>query len=352
MQFNKGSGDRSVLTSPFKLLQSPSPTTYSSQLFQQSVTLRAFMEGSPTSGTVTDTGWFIWGITEAQLPILVGAAAGGFVLMLTLLGLVVWRCCQHQKDKEKQYCFQKSVEEIERRPPNNNSLKSRTSNDSVVFIGTTRSVCTSHLKPQDDDEETGRTSNCISRSQSAPLKGKELCNSSLKATMPKRRPHSQPLRYSSTDITFAPHLHHAQQHTYPQRHTLDGQLPGIPEIRLLSTETLDSESQSSSYSAYDFPFPQHHLQIDPNSATLKTRSLPTWVRSRPRPLSTEDDLNELYAKVNFNKKRKNRMRNDSAAAIALNKSRSQFIHFAFMHKDTDSLVDNEAVVVYDERTAL
>lgn len=46
------------------------------------------------------------------------------------------------------------------------------------------------------------------------------------------------------------------------------------------------------------------------------------------------------------------MHNDSAAAIALNKSRSQFIHFPFMHKDTDSLVDNEAVVVYDERTAL
>lgn len=33
-------------------------------------------------------------------------------------------------------------------------------------------------------------------------------------------------------------------------------------------------------------------------STLKTRSLPAWVRSKPRPLSTEDDLNDLYAKVN------------------------------------------------------
>lgn len=41
------------------------------------------------------------------------------------------------------------------------------------------------------------------------------------------------------------------------------------------------------------------------------------------------------------------MRNDEAAIIALSKSRSQFLH-----KDTDSLVDNEAVVVYNERTAL
>lgn len=41
------------------------------------------------------------------------------------------------------------------------------------------------------------------------------------------------------------------------------------------------------------------------------------------------------------------MRNDEAAIIALSKSRSQYLH-----KDTDSLVDNEAVIVYDERTAL
>lgn len=38
---------------------------------------------------------------------------------------------------------------------------------------------------------------------------------------------------------------------------------------------------------------------EPNSdeGTLKTRSLPAWVRQKPRPLSTEDDLNDLYAKV-------------------------------------------------------
>lgn len=52
--------------------------------------------------------------------------------------------------------------------------------------------------------------------------------------------------------------------------------------------------------------------------------------------------------VNFSKKRKNRMRNDEAAIIAMSKSRSQFLN----NKDTDILVDNEAVIVYDERTAL
>ncbi|XP_071452362.1 uncharacterized protein [Hetaerina americana] len=115
------------------------------------------------------------------------------------------------------------------------------------------------------------------------------------------------------------------------------------------------------------------------TAALKTRSLPAWVRSRSRPLSTEDDLAELYAKVNLSKKRKNRMRSDEAAIIALSKSRSQFLpippchsHHAAApsasaiavplpssssithrcHRDTDSLVDHEAVIVYDERTAL
>lgn len=46
------------------------------------------------------------------------------------------------------------------------------------------------------------------------------------------------------------------------------------------------------------------------------------------------------------------MRSDSAAAIAVNKSRSSYLTVPTAHKDTDSLLANEAVVVYDERTAL
>jgi len=36
-----------------------------------------------------------------------------------------------------------------------------------------------------------------------------------------------------------------------------------------------------------------HGSID----SLKTRSLPAFLRSKQRPLSTEDDLHQLYAKV-------------------------------------------------------
>lgn len=66
-------------------------------------------------------------------------------------------------------------------------------------------------------------------------------------------------------------------------------------------------------------------------------------------------INVIYLimfQISFSKKRKNRMRNDSAAAIALNKSGTSPFQLPFLHKDTDSLVDNEAFVVYDERTVL
>ncbi|XP_058824194.1 G-box-binding factor-like [Topomyia yanbarensis] len=81
------------------------------------------------------------------------------------------------------------------------------------------------------------------------------------------------------------------------------------------------------------------------STSYRTRSLPSWGKNKQRPLSNADDLEELYAKVNFSKKRRNRMRNDEAAIIALSRSRSQNL-------SSLPLADQDAVVVYDERTAL
>lgn len=95
---------------------------------------------------------------------------------------------------------------------------------------------------------------------------------------------------------------------------------------------------------------------DPDSLpeALRTRSLPSSVKNKQRPLASEEDLDQLYAKVNFSKKRKNRMRHDEAAIIAISKSRSQFLDklAADADADTDALADNEAVIVYNERTAL
>lgn len=93
------------------------------------------------------------------------------------------------------------------------------------------------------------------------------------------------------------------------------------------------------------------LDGDALSEAMRTRSLPSSVRNRQRPLASDEDLDELYAKVNFSKKRKNRMRHDEAAIIAISKSRSQFLD-KMEEADNDTLADNEAVIVYNERTAL
>ncbi|EEB15903.1 hypothetical protein Phum_PHUM395610 [Pediculus humanus corporis] len=56
-------------------------------------------------------------------------------------------------------------------------------------------------------------------------------------------------------------------------------------------------------------------------------------------------LEDLYAKVNYSKKIKNRMRKDDAAIIAMSKS----------HSGNNNTLDEQsypAIVVYDERTAL
>ncbi|XP_044742940.1 uncharacterized protein LOC123305319 [Chrysoperla carnea] len=148
------------------------------------------------------------------------------------------------------------------------------------------------------------------------------------------RPHSQPV--GSCEII------------HPDQDVVHKQIAMMPQICEFSAHQI-SQNQYASSSILDEVGTKEDEPSSAEGTTLKTRSLPAWVRSKPRPLSTEDDLAELYAKVNFSKKRKNRMRNDEAAIIALSKSRSQFLH---TNKDTDSLVDNEAVIVYDERTAL
>ncbi|KAK3853883.1 hypothetical protein Pcinc_039596 [Petrolisthes cinctipes] len=135
--------------------------------------------------------------------------------------------------------------------------------------------------------------------------------------------------------------------------------------------------------------------------TYRTRSLPAWVRNKTRPLALLDDLNTIYEKPQWSKRRRNRMRSDAATVIALSKSRARLMSTgasssggggggggsgseqggtnagtpegvrtpagqaeattggaavavvaAPQQPDTAVLVENEAVIVYDERTAL
>lgn len=91
---------------------------------------------------------------------------------------------------------------------------------------------------------------------------------------------------------------------------------------------------------------------DSNDAqsNYRTRSLPSWGKnSKQRPASTIDDFEELYAQVNFTKKRRNRMRNENAAVIARCLSKSQNLTGL---PDMDFDLESDGVIVYDERTDL
>lgn len=83
-----------------------------------------------------------------------------------------------------------------------------------------------------------------------------------------------------------------------------------------------------------------------NPNAYKTRSLPS--KNKQRPVSSIEDLDELYSKVNFSKKLRNRMTNNEAKIIAFCRSRSQNLS----QYSSGGGAKEEAFVVYDERTAL
>ncbi|GBP70032.1 hypothetical protein EVAR_46274_1 [Eumeta japonica] len=58
-------------------------------------------------------------------------------------------------------------------------------------------------------------------------------------------------------------------------------------------DTREQAAQYASSSMLD------ELDTSANIDALKTRSLPAFLRPKPRPLSTEDDLQQLYAKGNY-----------------------------------------------------
>lgn len=87
-----------------------------------------------------------------------------------------------------------------------------------------------------------------------------------------------------------------------------------------------------------------------DSVNYKTRSLPS--KNKPRPCSSIEDLDDYYSKVNFSKKMRNRMTNDEAAIIAFCRTKSQNISSAGNCLRAIKGDDDDAVVIYDERTAL
>ncbi|KAK9754401.1 hypothetical protein QE152_g1246 [Popillia japonica] len=302
-------------------------------LQQQWVTLTASMWPEPTASPRG------WRVSSDRIPLLAAVFCGAALVVCVLFALVVYRCCIMPK-KEKHYCLRKAdAPGI----PNPQNAQTTYPSQSAVYAEpkgcswgyTNRLVACNTVQggqwfQNNRMFSSPQCTQCpgicpVPRSTSHPGTSAQIppINNS---TTRRQRPVSQPIGLVIPNGDMM---------------TNTKQIP-MPEISEFSPQN----TQYASSSILDEVGTKDDDEAQ-GTTTLKTRSLPAWVRSKPRPLSTEDDLNDLYAKVNFSKKRKNRMRNDEAAIIALSKSRSQFLH-----KDTDSLVDNEAVIVYDERTAL
>ncbi|XP_014253200.1 uncharacterized protein LOC106668731 isoform X1 [Cimex lectularius] len=288
------------------------------------------LDNSTMSGSST------WRVPSDQLPLVVAVLCGGTLIVLLVAAAVLWRFCV-APHRNKDYCMKMTESPSSQQGPVVPVLPRSWFSHSAVFLDPKSGQWS--VSSRIVDNGIGGSSHWLYNSHLLNPASLEPCTSVPRsASVPTRqqnemkrppRPHSQPSSISPVPKRLAVS-------------TLDGpcSLPQIsefnPHLSLCASSSILEECSNEIYLS---PFG--------GCTMLKTQSLPACVRSKSRPLSTADDISELYAKVNFSKKRKNRMRNDEAAIIALSKSRSQFLH-----KDTDSLVDNEAVVVYDERTAL
>ncbi|XP_015907880.1 uncharacterized protein [Parasteatoda tepidariorum] len=328
---------------------------YREIILQQSVTMLAYMDRannvSALPSNSSEPGMLL-GFAITDLTILVAASIGAAGLITIVLAVfIVWHCCKLRGRPDKAYCLDNSsADECSIKQGSGTMMHS----DSVVFLGSKSSqIATCAIGIKND-----LCQSILTRSQSVPLKeGKEPSKlHSINRQSSKKRPVSQPVHLPifQSNLYSPKRAHSVHPHYYHHLEDaaeLSMPLPSIPEMAFRGSDDTPPQVLYASCNALDgaSAYSSIYTAVNPNT-TMKTRSLPLWGRARPRPLSTEDDVNELYAKVSFSKKRKNRMRSDSAAAIAMNKSRTPFV--TVVHKDTDSLVENEAVVVYDERTAL
>ncbi|XP_013790599.2 uncharacterized protein LOC106474451 [Limulus polyphemus] len=307
----------------------------------------AYMDHTMQNVTEKPRGFFAMWRLDRDLTIVVGAAIGTLGLMFILaFAVLAWRCCCQKSVNEKEYGCKKQPEECKIVAKRRSGI---IQSDSVVLVDAANNQ-------QYETQVLEINNKSMLRSQSVPIRDGKGVKESHKSSSMKPRPLSQPVHLCYQ----APPYPHA---TCSNPSELDLTDAGVDVNQVILSSIPENNSQSH-YDLQDMPTlsecPSYDELVDLNglpcqyiiNPDVKTRSLPAWGHSRLRPLSTEDDLNELYAKVNFSKKRKNRMRNDSAAAIAVNKSQNSFITLPFVHKDTDSLVDNEAIVIYDERTAL
>ncbi|CAH0557861.1 unnamed protein product [Brassicogethes aeneus] len=306
-------------------------------LQQQWVTMTASMWPEPTAST-RGGGWKL--AVGDRLPVLAAVFCGAALVVCLLCAFVLYRCCVMPR-REKHYCLRKVDGATAGTQVPTNVVSPAYPTQAAVFAehkGTSWGYSNRLVAPA--PVSPWYVNNVIGGPQCTQCPG--VCPVPRSTSNPGSSTHIQ----ASTPVKTNTNIRKPRPVSQPIPTYLINSGESVPKGHL--PEISEFSPQSAQYASSSILDEVGSKDEDSMAeAVLKTRSLPAWVRNKPRPLSTEDDLNDLYAKVNFSKKRKNRMRNDEAAIIALSKSRSQFLH-----KDTDSLVDNEAVIVYDERTAL
>ncbi|KAH9636966.1 hypothetical protein HF086_008227 [Spodoptera exigua] len=91
-----------------------------------------------------------------------------------------------------------------------------------------------------------------------------------------------------------------QRHTRPVSYAGDAECRGAREARhppqCYVNRVPDTREQCMQYASSSM---LDEIDSAANIDALKTRSLPAFLRPKPRPLSTEDDLQQLYAKVSL-----------------------------------------------------
>lgn len=301
--------------------------------FQQSVTFTAkIQENGTTSPGVWKFG--AWMVPSQHFPILIAILIGGLVIMLFILALILWRCCISPHYK-KDYGVKMSTEEGPHVEPTGAHVVSMLPNHSAVFLDPKSGqllICANRVlnpRPGDIISKHWLNTNAVPRSWSAPIHEAQ----SLPAEIDGSRSRCPAASASINDNCPEPRISEFN--------------PNVSSSIALHEVSSPGGRSSSGYATS----PEGKGGEGEGGSEMKCRSLPSTMRPKQKctgESSHADNSSELYAKVNFSKKKRNRMRNNEAAIIALSKSRSQFFH----HKDTDSLVDNEAVIVYDERTAL
>lgn len=284
---------------------------YKQVVLQQSVTMLAYIDRTTPNYSLPaeiPEPRMLLGLSIHDLPVVIGATVGATGLIAIILtAVIICHCCRLKNRKDKAYCLDNSISDDVSTKQGNGSI---VHSDSVVFLGSKSSQITT----QTIAVKTDVYQPALTRSQSVPLNETVeplTVPQKIGKQLPKKRPLSQPVQvagpFPHKSTSFSPKYTQSVQ-PYPYHHFVDKAensmplgLPSIPEVVFRSSDALQdipSLGFCASCNALDEPciYRSLYSTLDCNS-TMKTRSLPLWGRTRPRPLSTEDDRNELYAKV-------------------------------------------------------